>query len=89
MFRSAQHGSAIYKKDSKVSFPRISSVQFFDVDLLHLKHRFHDSFGLLGIFVVQHVDQHGWSDLPRHAEFVPEPTALRLFTASAVSFSQK
>src|SRR5204862_2713334 len=61
----------------KESCPAVSSLQFFDVDLLHLKHRFHDSFGLFGILVVQHVDQDSWGDLPRKTEFVLEPAALR------------
>ena len=55
--------------------PLISVFQRFDIDLFHLKHRVHDAFGFLGVLVVQHVKQDGWGDLPRHAEFVLEPTA--------------
>jgi len=58
------------------SFPAVSSLQFWNFDLLHLKHRFHDSFRFFGILVVQHVDQHNWGDLPRKTEFVLEPAAL-------------
>src|SRR5262245_26652937 len=38
-------------------FPVVSSLQFRDVDLFHLKHRVHDAFGLLGVLLVQHVNQ--------------------------------
>src|SRR6267154_529113 len=61
----------------KESFPAVSSLQFWNFDLLHLKHRFHYSFRFFGILVVQHVDQHSWSDLPRKTEFVLEPAARR------------
>jgi hypothetical protein len=60
------------------SFLSVSGLQFLDVDLMHLKHCFHDSFGLFGILIVQHVDQHSWGDLPGQTEFVLEPTALRI-----------
>src|SRR5262245_4171065 len=63
-------------------FPVVSSLQFRDVDLFHLKHRVHDAFGLLGVLLVQHVNQDGWSDLPRHAEFVLEPAARGFLPAS-------
>src|SRR6266487_1264116 len=86
MFRSAQHDSAIYKKDSKASFPGISSVQFSDVDLLHLKHRLHDSFDLDCIFVMQHLDQRRGNNLPGQSELVFEPTALRFLSAISAEF---
>ena len=55
--------------------PAIGIFQRFDVDLLHLKHRFHDSFRFLRVLVIQHINQNGGSDLPRQTEFVLEPTA--------------
>src|SRR6266576_3893183 len=39
-------------KDSKGSFPCVSSLQFADVDLLHLHHRIHHSSGLFRVFVL-------------------------------------
>ena len=68
------------------SFPIVSSLQFWNFDLLHLKHRVHDSFRFFGIFVVQHIDQPSWGDLPRNTEFVLEPAALRFPTAISSEF---
>src|SRR5205809_7728160 len=73
----------------KESFPAVSSLQFWNFDLLHLKHRFHDSFRFFGILVVQHVNQHGWGDLPRKTKFVLEPAALRFLTAIGSEFLPK
>src|SRR5262245_16928395 len=66
--------------------PLISVVQRFDVDLLHLKHRVHDAFGFRGVLLVQHVNQHSWSDLPRQAEFVFYPTAGRFLSTVSGQF---
>src|SRR5436309_11238416 len=73
----------------KESFPAVSSLQFWNFDLLHLKHRFHDSFRFFGILVVQHVNQHSRGDLPRKTEFVFEPAALRFLTAISSEFLPK
>src|SRR5438874_4742887 len=73
----------------KESFPAVSSLQFWNFDLLHLKHRFHDSFRFFGILVVQHLNQHSWGDLPRKTEFVLEPAALRFLTAIRSEFLPK
>ena len=70
----------------KESFPAVSSLQFWNFDLLHLKHRFHDSFRFFGILVVQHVDQHSWGDLPRKTEFVLEPAARRFLATVCGEF---
>ena len=73
----------------KESFPAVSSLQSWNFDLLHLKHRVHDSFRFFGILVVQHVDQNSWGDLPRKTEFVLEPAALRFLTAIGNKFPPK
>ena len=70
----------------KESFPAVSSLQFWNFDLLHLKHRFHDSFRFFGILVVQHVDQHSWGDLPRKTKFVLEPAARRFLATVCGEF---
>jgi hypothetical protein len=68
-------------KDSKGSFPCVSSLQFADVDLLHLHHRIHHSSGLFRVFVVQHLNQHSGRDLPGQTELVSEPAALGFLAA--------
>jgi hypothetical protein len=39
-----------------VSFPPVGLFQAGDVELLHLKHRLHDSFHSCRIFVLHHLD---------------------------------
>src|SRR5262249_16377689 len=34
--------------------PFVGLLQFFDVDLVHLQHCLHGSFGFFGVFVLQH-----------------------------------
>jgi hypothetical protein len=70
-------------------FPAVSSLQFPNVDFLHLQHRLHGSFRLFGILVVQHVDQHSWGHLPRLTEFVLEPAARRFLSALSSKFLPK
>src|SRR5882757_4254378 len=71
------------------SFPVVSSLQFWNFDLLHLKHRLHYPFRFFGILVVQHVDQHSWGDLPRNTEFVLEPAARRFLATICSEFPPK
>src|SRR5437879_5431697 len=52
-----------------------------DVDLPHLKHCLHDTSGLLGILILQHLGQDLRNDLPRKTELVLQPAARPFFTA--------
>lgn len=73
----------------RIESPLISVFQRLDIDLLHLKHRLHHASGFLLIAVVQHVDQHSRSDLPRNTKFVPEPAARRFLATVCRQFLPK
>jgi hypothetical protein len=48
---------------------------FFQVDLLHLKHGFHGSLRFFGVMAAYQFAQRPGDNLPRQAEFVLQPTA--------------
>src|SRR5947207_1379319 len=52
-------------------------LQARDVDLRHLHQGLHHALRLLGIGILQEPRQNGRDDLPRQAELVLEPSALR------------
>src|SRR6266849_9050637 len=59
----------------------IGAPQSCDVDLAHLKHRFHDPSCFRRISVTKHPAECRWDDLPREAVLVLQPAAAVLRTA--------
>src|SRR5437763_6409165 len=60
---------------------RVGALQLCDVELLHLHHRFADALGFRAVRVLKQLAEHGRDDLPRHAVFVLQPSALHLLSA--------
>ena len=73
----------------KESFPAVSSLQLWNFDLLHLKHRVHHSFRFFGSLSCNMSINAVGDDLPRNTEFVLEPAALRFLTAIGSEFPPK
>ena len=59
----------------------VGLLQRGDVDFFHLQHGLADSFGFLGVVVLQHLGEHFGDDLPDEAEFVFDPAAVERFAA--------
>src|SRR5665213_234017 len=64
-----------------------SLLQFGDVDLVHLKHGFHDAIGFLPVAIVQHFEKYARSDLPGKAVLVPQPAAGALLATAGREFA--
>src|SRR6185369_15780473 len=69
-----------------LSTPIVGRFQPSDVNLLHLKHRFHHSPGARRVLIGQHFDQRLRHDLPRHPVFIHQPAALDFLAAGRELF---
>src|SRR5262249_52375170 len=74
-------------------FSLIGLLQLFDLDFAHLQNGLRHAIRFLSVLVLHHLADVRGNDLPRNAEFVPEPAALfgsppseSFFQSSSISF---
>lgn len=69
------------KKKEGRSNSALCPLQRFNIQLVHLKHRVHDSSRFFAILILQEFSQDSGHDLPRQTELVLKPAASLLLSA--------